>query len=232
MTFNIISRVPNSPFLNENWYVVFSTDGATFTGAFCTVASVVSPIRASGASYIAFYPAGTVATGTYTIYGFRVKGATGTFVNDKTIQIRNSEIADPAKTLYDILRNNVGSSYASVAFSTGWFSDTVNYPQVTVTRNRRTDETMNLFDTFREHEETLYVDTWITGRAFGVGVKNAHTLLDGEVKRIINSQRKAPSTKLRHMQIVDSQFLPEIEDRRKLFRTRHGIRVKWDESIA
>lgn len=231
--FYVHERIPNSPFLNESFYIVFSFPGlATFTNAVCSVASVISPIAASGASYIAFYPAGTVATGIYTIYGHMVKASTGTHVVGPTIQIRNSDIADPAKILYDILKNNIGSTYSSTAFSTGWYSDSVRYPQVTVTRSRRSDDTMNLFDTFRAHEDTLHVDTWVSNRAFAVGVKNARTLLDDEVKRIINSQRKAPSTKLRHMQITDSQDLSEIDDNRKMFRTRHSVRIKWDESIS
>src|SRR3990167_9785666 len=237
MTFNVISKVPNSPFLNENWYVVISTDGATFTGAFCSVASVVSPIRASGASYIAFYPAGTVATGTYAIYAFRVKGATGTFTNDHSVQIRNSDIADPVTTVYSLLKNNVGSTYSSTLFTTGWYDPQRTMPTITVTRGRWTDDTANLFDTYREHEDTIYVDTWVLhkkgsnemGFASTKGRRNA---LDNEVKRIINANRKAPSAKMRHLQIVNSQELNEIADNRKMFRTMHTLRIKWDETIA
>ena len=232
MTFNVISKVPNSPFLNENWYVVVSTDGATFTGAFCSVASVVSPIRASGASYIAFYPAGTVATGTYAIYGFLVKGNTGTFTNSPSITIRNSDIADPVTTIYSILKNNVGSTYSSTLFTTGWYDPQRTMPTVTVTRGRWTDDTANLFDTFREHEDTVYVDTWVPNRVFGQGLKAARNALDNEVKRILNANRKAPSAKIRHLQIVNSQELNEITDNRKMFRTRHSLRVLWQETVS
>ena len=233
----IRERVPNSPFLNEDFYCVFEIT-STFTGAFCTIASVVAPIGLTGGSYAAVYPAGTVATGTYTIYGYVVKGSTGTFVNNKTIQIRNSEIADPVATVYSILKNNLGGTYSSTLVSTGWYNRTKTVPQITVTSARRTDETYNLNDTFRNHEEILYVDTWISGREAGASLfgttslKRQSTLLDDEVKRIINSQRKAPSTKLRHMQIRDSQPLDEVSDNRKVFRTRHAIRIGWDETIA
>ena len=232
VSLTVAERVPNSPFLNESWYVVFGTGGSTFTAAFASVASVVAPIMATGASYAAIYPAGSVATGTYSIYGYIVKGSTGTHTVGPTIKIRNSEIADPAKTIYDILRNNVGSSYSSTLFSTGWYSDNARYPQVTVTRTSRTDMTGSLFDVFRDHEDTIYVDTWVSKRAFGAGQKNAWTLLDDEVKRIINANRKAPSAKLRHMQITRSQDLSEIEDNRKVFRTRHSVRTRWDETLS
>src|SRR3990167_5569559 len=97
----IRERIPNSPFVNQNFYVVFEIT-STFTGAFCSIGSTIAPIALTGGSYAAVYPSGTVATGTYAIYGFVVAGSTGSFVNDKNITIRNSEIADPAKTVYDI----------------------------------------------------------------------------------------------------------------------------------
>ena len=232
MTFNMVSRIPNSPFLNENFYLVWSRDGATFTGAFSSVGSVVSPIRASGASYISFYPAGTVATGTYAIYGFLVKGNTGTFTNSPSITIRNSDIADPVTTVYSILKNNVGATYSSTLFTTGWYDPQRTMPTVTVTRGRWTDDTANLFDTYREHEDTVYVDTWIPNRVFGQGLKAARNALDNEVKRIINANRKAPSAKMRHLQIVNSQELNEITDNRKMFRTRHTLRIDWQETVS
>ena len=232
MTFSMVSRVPNSPFLNENFYLVWSRDGATFTGAFSSVGSVVSPIRASGASYISFYPAGTVATGTYAIYGFLVKGNTGTFTNSPSITIRNSDIADPVTTVYSLLKNNVGSTYSSTLFTTGWYDPQRTMPTVTVTRGRWTDDTANLFDTYREHEDTVYVDTWIPNRVFGQGLKAARNALDNEVKRIINANRKAPSAKMRHLQIVNSQELNEITDNRKMFRTRHTLRIDWQETVS
>ena len=232
MTFNLVSRVPNSPFLNENFYLVWSRDGATFTGAFSSVGSVVSPIRASGASYISFYPAGTVATGTYAIYGFLVKGNTGTFTNSPSITIRNSDIADPVTTVYSLLKNNVGATYSSTLFTTGWYDPTRTMPTITVTRGRWTDNTANLFDTFREHEDTVYVDTWVPNRAFGRGLKSARNALDNEVKRIINANRKAPSAKIHHLQIVNAQELNEITDNRKMFRTRHTLRLEWNETIS
>ena len=231
--FYVHERIPNSPFLNENFYVVFSFPGlASFTNAVCSVASVISPISASGASFIAFYPAGTVATGIYTIYGHMVKGSTGTHVVGPTIQIRNSDIADPVITVYSLIKNNIGSTYSSTAFSTGWYDPTRTVPVVTVTRGRWTDDTANLFDTFREHEDTVYVDTWVPNRAFGRGLKSARNALDNEVKRIINANRKAPSAKIRHLQIVNSQELNEITDNRKMFRTRHSVRIKWDETVS
>src|SRR3990172_6651897 len=232
MTFNMVSRVPNSPFLNENFYLVWSRDGATFTGAFSSVGSVVSPIRASGASYISFYPAGTVATGTYAIYGFLVKENTGTFTNSPSITIKNSDIADPVTTVYSILKNNIGSTYSSTLFTTGWYDPQRTMPTVTVTRGRWTDETANLFDTYREHEDTVYVDTWVPNRVFGQGLKAARNALDNEVKRIINANRKAPSAKMRHLQIVNSQELNEITDNRKMFRTRHSLRILWQETVS
>ena len=232
MTFNMVSRVPNSPFLNENFYLVWSRDGATFTGAFSSVGSVVSPIRASGASYISFYPAGTVATGTYAIYGFLVKGNTGTFTNSPSITIRNSDIADPVTTVYSILKNNVGTTYSSTLFTTGWYDPQRTMPTVTITRGRWTDDTANLFDTYREHEDTVYVDVWVPNRVFGRGMKSARNALDNEVKRILNANRKAPSAKMRHLQIVNSQELNEITDNRKMFRTRHTLRIKWDETVS
>ena len=232
MTFNMVSRIPNSPFLNESFYLVWSRDGATFTGAFSSVGSVVSPIRASGASYISFYPAGTVATGTYAIYGFLVKGNTGTFTNSPSITIRNSDIADPVTTVYSILKNNVGATYSSTLFTTGWYDPQRTMPTVTVTRGRWTDDTANLFDTYREHEDTVYVDTWIPNRVFGQGLKAARNALDNEVKRILNANRKAPSAKMRHLQIVNAQELNEITDNRKMFRTRHSVRIKWDETVS
>ena len=232
MTFNMVSRIPTSPFLNESFYLVWSRDGATFTGAFSSVGSVVSPIRASGASYISFYPAGTVATGTYAIYGFLVKGNTGTFTNSPSITIRNSDIADPVTTIYSLLKNNVGSTYSSTLFTTGWYDPQRTMPTVTVTRGRWTDDTANLFDTFREHEDTVYVDTWVPNRVFGQGLKAARNALDNEVKRILNANRKAPSAKIRHLQIVNSQELNEITDNRKMFRTRHSLRVLWQETVS
>ena len=232
MTFNMVSRIPNSPFLNESFYLVWSRDGATFTGAFSSVGSVVSPIRASGASYISFYPAGTVATGTYAIYGFLVKGNTGTFTNSPSITIRNSDIADPVTTIYSLLKNNVGSTYSSTLFTTGLYDPQRTMPTVTVTRGRWTDDTANLFDTFREHEDTVYVDTWVPNRVFGQGLKAARNALDNEVKRILNANRKAPSAKMRHLQIVNSQELNEITDNRKMFRTRMTVRLKWDETLS
>ena len=232
MTFNMVSRIPNSPFLNESFYLVWSRDGATFTGAFSSVGSVVSPIRASGASYISFYPAGSVATGTYAIYGFLVKGNTGTFTNSPSITIRNSDIADPVTTVYSILKNNVGATYSSTLFTTGWYDPQRTMPTVTVTRGRWTDDTANLFDTYREHEDTVYVDTWIPNRVFGQGLKAARNALDNEVKRIINANRKAPSAKMRHLQIVNSQELNEITDNRKMFRTRHTLRIDWQETVS
>lgn len=233
------SRVPNQPFLNQNFYVVFSFNYSTFTGAFCSIASVVAPIKASGSSFVAIYPAGSVATGTWPLYAYAVKATTaGSYDSSKTIKIRNSEIADPAKTLYDTLRNNVGTTYASTNFSTGWYSATSSKPQVTVTRGGRTDETWNVGDTFRRHDETLYVDTWVPDNSpasafFGAtGYKNALTLLDDEVKRIINSTRFTQGTKLWHAQIVRSMPLDEVTDPRRIFRTRHTVRIIWGESIA
>ena len=231
--FYVRNRTPSSPFLNESWYVVFDFPGlATFTGAFASVASVIAPISATGASYAAFYQAGTVATGTYTIYGYLVKGSTGTHVVGPTIKIRNSDIADPVTTVYSLLKNNVGSTYASTLFTTGWYDPTRTVPTVTVTRGRWTDETGNLFDSFREHEDTVFVDTWVPNRAFGQGLKAARNSLDNEVKRIINANRKSPSAKIHHMKIVNAQELNEISDSRKMFRTRHTLRVNWEESIA
>ena len=232
MTFNMVSRIPNSPFLNENFYLVWSRDGATFTGAFSSVGSVVSPIRASGASYISFYPAGTVATGTYAIYGFLVKGNTGTFTNSPSITIKNSDIADPVTTVYSILKNNVGSTYSSTLFTTGWYDPQRTMPTVTVTRGRWTDDTANLFDTYREHEDTVYIDTWVPNRVFGQGLKSARNAIDNEVKRIINANRKAPSAKIRHWKITNSQELNEITDNRKMFRTRHTLRIDWQETVS
>src|SRR3990170_3568129 len=114
------ARVPNSPYLNQNFYVDFSFPGvATLTGAYCSVASVISPISASGASYIAFYTAGSVPVGTYAIYAYMVKGATGTFVNDVSITIQDSEIAEPVTTVYSLIRNNLAATYASTLVSTG-----------------------------------------------------------------------------------------------------------------
>ena len=44
-----VSRVPNSPFLNQPFYVVFAFGTlATVTGAFCSLGSVISPIRPTG----------------------------------------------------------------------------------------------------------------------------------------------------------------------------------------
>jgi len=238
MTFNLVSRIPDSPFLNENWYLVWGTDGATFTGAFSSVGSVVAPIRASGASYISFYPAGSVATGTYAIYGFHVKGNTGTFTNSPSITIRNSDIAEPVATVYSIIKNNIGSTYATALVTTGWYDRTATRPQITVTSARRTDETFNLNDTFRLHEETVYVDTWVGTRDTGASLfgttskKRSRKLLDDEVKRIINANRKAPSAKLRHMQIVDAQPLDEVTDNRRMFRTRMTVRIAWDETVS
>src|SRR3990167_1469357 len=135
--FYVHERVPTSPFLNESFYIVYSFPGlATFTAAFASVASVIAPISATGASYAAFYQAGTVATGTYTIYGHMVKGSTGTHVVGPTIKIRNSDIADPVTTVYSLLKNNIGSTYSSTAFSTGWYEPTRTVPVVTVTRGR------------------------------------------------------------------------------------------------
>ena len=228
-----VSRVPNSPYLNQDFYVVFSTSAiSTFTAAFCTVASVVSQIVSSGGSFVSMYPAGSVATGTWTVKAYIVKGTAGSFHHTTTIQIRNSDIADPAKIVYDILRSNVGTSYASTAFSTGWYSHKVRYPQVTVTRDGWDDTTGNLADTMRRHEDRLFVDTWVSNRAFGSGIKNARNLLDNEVKRILNANRIAPSSKIRHMQIVRSQELNEVADNRKVFRTRHTVRLRWDETIS
>ena len=56
--------------------------------------------------------------------------------------------------------------------------------------------------------------------------------MDNEVKRILNANRIAPSSKVRHMQIVRSQELNEIADNRKVFRTRHTVRLRWDETIS
>lgn len=237
MTFNMISRVPNSPFLNENFYLVWSRDGATFTGAFSSVGSVISPIKASGASYISFYPAGSVATGVYAIYGFLVKGNTGTFTNSPSITIRNSDIADPVTTVYSLLKNNIGSTYSSTLFTTGWYDPTRTMPTITVTRGRWTDDTANLFDTCREHEDAIYVDTWVPDKKGSstmgfTSVKGRRNALDNEVKRIINANRKAPSAKIRHLQIVNSQELNEITDNRKMFRTRHVLRLKWQETVS
>ena len=237
--FYIHERIPNSPYLNQNFYIVFSFPGvATFTNAFSSLGSVIAPIAASGGSFIAFYAAGTVPVGTYAIYAYMVKGATGTFVNDKSITIQDSEIAEPVTTIYSLIKNNLGGTYASTLVSTGWYNRTKTIPQVTVTTARRTDESFNLNDTFRRHEETIYVDTWIAGREKGASLfgstslKRQRKLLDDEVKRIINANRKAPSSKIRHVQFVDSQPLDEVEDERKVFRTRHTLRVKWDESIS
>ena len=232
--FYVHERVPNSPFLNENFYVAFSFPGvASFTGAYCSIASVISPIGASGASFIAFYPAGTVATGTYTIYGYMVKGSTGTHVVGPTIKIRNSDIADPVTTIYSLIKNNLGGTYASTLVTTGWYDPTRTVPTATVTRGRWTDESANLYDTHREHEDTVNVDTWVPARAFGYGGQKAtRNALDNEVKRIINANRKAPAAKIRHVQIVDSQELNEVSDNRKMFRTRHVLRIKWDETIS
>src|SRR3990167_5698599 len=229
-----ISRVPNSPFLNEPFYVAFSLGStSSYTFAACSLASTMEQIVPSGASFIANFRAGSVATGTWPIKGYVVKGATGSFTHAGTIQIRNSEIAAPAKTVYDILKDNVGSSYAAIRFSTGWYSHTLDVPQVTVTREARSDETWNLGDTMRRHEESLAVDAWSTGTAFGqMSDKHTHTLLNDEVKRIINANRFEPSTKLKHMQIARTQYLPEITDNRRIHRTRHSLRILWSETIG
>src|SRR5437870_9457342 len=113
--------VPASPFLNHYWYCVFAFPGlATFTAAFASVGSVISPIMASGASYIAFYTAGSVPVGTYNIYAAMVKGSTGTSLTGKSITIQDSEIADPAATIYALIKNNLGGSFASTLVTTGW----------------------------------------------------------------------------------------------------------------
>ena len=137
------------------------------------------------------------------------------------------------------MRNNVGSTYSSTVFSTQWYNAAVAYPQVTVGRGGWTTRSGNTGDTQRQHVVTLYVDTWITAtRApassmFGAtGYKHSLQLLDQEVKRIIDSQNKAPSSKLVHMMITNSVPLDEITDARKVFRTRHSVRVFWSETIA
>jgi hypothetical protein len=85
----------------------------------------------------------------------------------------------------------------------------------------------------RRHEERLAVDAWSTGTAFGqTSDKHTHTLLNDEVKRIINANRFEPSTKLKHMQIARTQYLPEIADNRRIHRTRHSLRILWSETIG
>src|SRR5438876_6460398 len=111
--FYIHERVPNSPYLNQSFYVSFSFPGlATFTAAYCTVASVVSPILATGASYAAFYMAGSVPVGVWNISAHMVKGATGTFVTGTQISIQDSEIAEPVATIYSLIKNNLAATYA------------------------------------------------------------------------------------------------------------------------
>ena len=230
--------VPTSPFLNQNFYLVWSFPGlATFTAAFASVASVVSPILASGASYISFYTAGSVPVGTFNISAYMVKGATGTFYTGTNIIIQDSEIAEHVATVYSIIKNNLGGTYASTLVTTGWYNRQLTRPQITVTSNTRTDDTWNLSDTFRRHEETVYVDTWVTSRQLGASMfgstslKRQRKLLDDEVKRIVNANRKAPSAKIRHMMIANSQPLDEVDDARKVFRTRHSLRLIWDETL-
>jgi len=232
VTVTIASIVPNSPRLNEDFYIVFGFAGSTFTGAFASIGSVVAPIKASGASFAAIYPAGSVATGTYSIYAFYATASDGSFANNKTIQIRNSDIAEPQKTIYTLIKDNLGSSYASTLVTTGWYSLDATPPQVTVTTLSRETRGKNLYDTWRDNEDRVYVDTWISARAFGVGMKAARALLDGEIKRIVNANRKAYSTKWRHMEILRSEPLDEISDNRKFFRTRHTVRIRWDETLS
>src|SRR2546430_1009566 len=138
MTWLLSSKIPNSPLLNQNFYLVWNTNGATFTGAFSSVGSVISPIRASGGSYISFYPAGSVPPGTYAPYGFVVKGATGTFVIGSSITIQDSEIAEPVATIYALIKNNLGATFSSCLITTGWYDTNVSRPQVSVTRGRWT----------------------------------------------------------------------------------------------
>ena len=62
--------------------------------------------------------------------------------------------------------------------------------------------------------------------------KGRRNALDNEVKRILNANRKAPSAKMRHLQIVNSQELNEITDNKKMFRTRHTLRIDWQETVS
>ncbi len=235
----IHERVPASPYLNQNAYIVISMPGlATFTGGYVSVASVISPIQASGASYVAFYTAGSIPVGTWDIKAFVVKGAMGTFTNGVNITIQDSEIAEPVATIYSLIKNNLGGSFASTLVTTGWYDTNVQRPQISVTRNRWTDMSGNLFDTFRQHEEEIYIDTWVSGRDTGTSqfgttsIKRARKLLDDEVKRIVNANRKAPSSKLRWMILRGSQVRDEVTQQRKVMRTTHTLRLLWDETIS
>jgi len=236
---NFLWTVPYQPFLNQPFYTAWGIGSASsFTGAYCSIGSTISIIRASGSSFVAMYPAGTVATGTWTVKGYLVSGSTGTYSHSGSIKVRDSTIADPAKTLYDILRNNVGSTYSTTLFSTQWYNASSAKPQVTVARGGWTTAIGNAFDTQRRHAVTLHVDTWIGDRGpasppFGAtGFKHALQLLDAEVKRIIDANNKAPSAKLTHMMITNSVPLDEVEDARRIFRTRHTVRLFWEETIA
>ena len=149
-----------------------------------------------------------------------------------------SPTSDPTHILYYLLRQNVGATYASTLFSTGWYNSASNKPFVTVTRASRTDMSFGVGDTYRKYEDLINVDTWVPDNspasAFfnASGYKNSLTLLDAEVKRIINAGRFTLGPDLWHVQIVRSVPLDEVEDARRIFRTRHTVRVLWGEDIS
>ena len=231
-----VSIVPASPYENQDFYVVFGF-GATYstvTGAFCSIGSYIAPIKASGASYAAIFPGGSVPAGSYAIYGFAVSGSVGRFTNSRSITIQASEIADITVTVYNLIRNNIAATYSSTLVSTGWYSTSHVLPQITVTRAGGAHKSKNLSDTYKEHDEDIHIDSWVGSRAFGAGLKRAKYLLDAEVKRIINANRKDPSTKVRHLELYKSDPMDEVErtDNRRIFRTRHTVIAHWVETVS
>src|SRR5207247_6178528 len=172
------------------------------------------------------------------IKAFVVKGATGTFVNGTNITIQDSEIAEPVATIYALIKNNLGGSFASTLVTTGWYNTNSQRPQITITAAKTSDKTSNLFDTFRQHEDQIYIDTWVSSRDTGASqfgttsIKRARKLLDNEVKRIVNANRKNPSNKIRWMILDNGVPMDEVTSPRKVMRTRHTLYLVWDETIA
>ena len=156
--------------------------------------------------------------------------------NDEHVYVPDED--DPAKVVYYRLKQDVGSTYSSTVFSTGWYSSSSTKPFVTVTRGPRREMTFNVGDTFRKYEETVYVDTWVPDNSpasayFGAtGYKHALTLLDWEVRRILNDARFTMGPRFWHTMVVNAAPLDEVEDNRRIFRTRFTVRILWGETIA
>lgn len=148
-------------------------------------------------------------------------------------------VADPTKTVYDLLRNNWKNSNTSISydpnFSTGWFDSSASNPQVTVS-NLEEGAIFGDIAPFsgiqgdgsgpvQEFSGTVEVNCW-SDREVESSVnpkKLCHQFFE-EVRRIVNNNTLT-ATDLRYIAIGNREFLVDTDAEPATFR--YSIEIEY-----